>query len=65
MCSGTEDGRRKGKTPKAAGPVDCVLGHKVKSFMTVIERAMECYLENVSDYDLRILWGRPFVCPIF
>lgn len=37
MCSGTKEGIGKGNTPKAAEPVSCRLGHKVKSFMTVIE----------------------------
>ena len=36
MYSGTEEDSRKGKTPKGAEPEVCSLGHKVKSFMTVI-----------------------------
>ena len=57
MCSGTEEGGRKGRTPKGAAPVGCALGHAVKSCMTLIEIDGELSEEA---YDRRmILWSRP------
>lgn len=51
MCTGTEEGRGKGGTPKGRIPVYLVLGHRVKNHMTVIWNQMKRYPDRNEPYE--------------